>query len=137
MYLFCLFSCKVGISGYFLYYLIDRRCTWCTQHSFSIRCDYFCSNSIANVICSLLFGERYDYSDLEFKEMRHLVDDGFLLVGKTYDLNFVPEMRFMPSMKEQYSKFFLKRHQFQSPIQNGFLGLLCLTFKAKAKHFTD
>ena len=59
------------------------------------------------MICSLLFGERYEYSDLEFQEMRHIVDEGFLLMDKTYALNYVPEMRFMPSMKEQYSMHFI------------------------------
>ncbi len=64
---------------------------------------YFCSKAVPNVMCSLLFGERYEYSDLEFTEMRHLIAEEFLLMDKTFLLNYVPEMRFIPSMREQYS----------------------------------
>ena len=38
-------------------------------------------NAVANIICSLLFGNRYEYGDKEFAEIQHSTDKIFEFLG--------------------------------------------------------
>ena len=38
-------------------------------------------NAVANIICSLLFGKRYEYGNKEFIELQHCIDKIFEFIG--------------------------------------------------------
>lgn len=40
------------------------------------------NNAVSNVICSVIFGDRFDYSDLLFQKMIHLLRESFELAAK-------------------------------------------------------
>ncbi|EHB10399.1 Cytochrome P450 2J2 [Heterocephalus glaber] len=57
------------------------------------------NNAVSNIICSIIFGERFDYQDAEFQELLRLLDEVTHLegspVGQLY--NFFPRiMEFLP-----------------------------------------
>ncbi len=54
------------------------------------------SVSVSNVICALLFGERYDHDDAAFLSMRRCVSDAFAELDHNFELDFFPFLRFLP-----------------------------------------
>lgn len=55
--------------------------------------------AIANIICSIAFGNRFDYEDPLFIKFLQIFDENMKLAGSTAILNFFPWLRFVPGDK--------------------------------------
>ena len=55
-----------------------------------------CSISICNVICSIVFGRRYDFADEELLQLVHYFHEIFRLSGGVAILNIFPVLQFLP-----------------------------------------
>ncbi|XP_038058684.1 cytochrome P450 2J6-like [Patiria miniata] len=53
-------------------------------------------NAVSNVICSVVFGKRYEYSDKEFQKLLFLLGQNVKLLGAGGALNFFPALRYLP-----------------------------------------
>ncbi|XP_022106868.1 cytochrome P450 2J6-like [Acanthaster planci] len=53
-------------------------------------------NAVANVICSVIFGKRYEYSDREFTRLQGLLGRNVELLGAGGAVNFFPGLRHLP-----------------------------------------
>ncbi|KAK6170952.1 hypothetical protein SNE40_019230 [Patella caerulea] len=58
----------------------------------------------SNIISSLVYGNRFDYDNLVFKEYLNGVDEMFEDLGSTAVLNFLPVLRFMPGDLFKYKR---------------------------------
>ena len=61
------------------------------------------STSVSNVICALLFGERYSHDDDEFVRLMQALHDVFEYFVKSRTGDFIPVLRFLPSYKRAIS----------------------------------
>ncbi|XP_059161817.1 cytochrome P450 2B2-like [Physella acuta] len=52
--------------------------------------------SVSNVTCSLMFGHRFDYDDVEFQRLLSLMRDVMSNVQMNSLLNFIPLLKFVP-----------------------------------------
>ncbi|XP_033742682.1 cytochrome P450 2F2-like [Pecten maximus] len=52
--------------------------------------------SVSNVICSLIFGRRFDHGDETFETLLELLDQNFKLVGQTGIIGIFPCLRYLP-----------------------------------------
>ncbi|XP_021364056.1 cytochrome P450 2J2-like isoform X2 [Mizuhopecten yessoensis] len=52
--------------------------------------------SVSNVICSLIFGRRFEHGDKTFESVLDLLDQNFKLAGQTGILGIFPILRFLP-----------------------------------------
>uniref|UniRef100_A0A8C4R1H1 Uncharacterized protein n=1 Tax=Eptatretus burgeri TaxID=7764 RepID=A0A8C4R1H1_EPTBU len=61
------------------------------------------NSAVANIICSMLFGQRYEYDDEKFVQLLHLLNEDFVLLGnasaKVY--NFCPFMHYLPGSHQK------------------------------------
>ncbi len=57
--------------------------------------------SVANIICSMLFGERYDHNNDEFKSFLNAVDDVFLGIEGCFAAIYAPLLRFFVTKANQ------------------------------------
>lgn len=55
--------------------------------------------SVANVICGMCFGRRYDHNDQELLSLVNLSDEFVQVVGSGNPADFIPLLRFIPSPK--------------------------------------
>ncbi|KAJ3594071.1 hypothetical protein NHX12_006403 [Muraenolepis orangiensis] len=53
--------------------------------------------SVANVICGMCFGRRYDHEDQELVSLVNLSDEFGMVVGSGNPADFIPLLRFLPS----------------------------------------
>ncbi|XP_063793797.1 cytochrome P450 2F2-like [Pseudophryne corroboree] len=63
--------------------------------------------SVSNVICSVLFGKRFDYKDEEFQNLMHCVQDNVKIMCNPWGLlyNIYPEfMKYIPGPHKQLMK---------------------------------
>ncbi|XP_014666149.1 PREDICTED: cytochrome P450 2B5-like [Priapulus caudatus] len=54
--------------------------------------------AIANVICTMVFGERFEHGDAEFKYMFQLFEDSLRLAEFAGAVNFLPFLRHFPNL---------------------------------------
>ena len=54
------------------------------------------TNAVSNVICSLVFGKRYDYDDETFKSYIGRLNDHVKYIGRTQLINVFPFLRYCP-----------------------------------------
>ncbi|XP_078584741.1 cytochrome P450 2J2-like [Branchiostoma floridae x Branchiostoma japonicum] len=52
--------------------------------------------TVANVICSMVFGKRYDYGDETFRELSGAIDSVIVKIGAGQIMNVFPFLRFVP-----------------------------------------
>ncbi len=57
--------------------------------------------SVANIICSMLFGERYDHDDDEFKSFIEAIDNVLLAIEECGPAVYVPWLRFFVKEADQ------------------------------------
>ncbi|XP_022080018.1 cytochrome P450 2J6-like [Acanthaster planci] len=60
-------------------------------------------NAVSNVICSVVFGRRFEYTDSRFKRLLEILNELFELIGAGGVIQFVPifaKMRFLPLVKQ-------------------------------------
>ncbi|XP_063793790.1 cytochrome P450 2F2-like [Pseudophryne corroboree] len=65
--------------------------------------------SVSNIICSVLFGKRFDYQDKDFHSLMHCLQDTFGIMSNPWGLiyNIYPNlMRYMPGPHKQLTKNF-------------------------------
>ena len=59
------------------------------------------------MICSLLFGERYSYSDKEFAKLRKCVDDAFKIMDQNYEVDFIPFLKYLPYYRKALGMIYI------------------------------
>ncbi|XP_028332664.1 cytochrome P450 1A1 [Gouania willdenowi] len=72
--------------------------------------------SVANVICGICFGRRYDHHDKELLSLVNLSDEFVKVTGSGYPADFIPVLRFLPnktlkafvSINERFKNFVSK-----------------------------
>ncbi|KAM4695602.1 cytochrome P450 2G1-like [Rhinophrynus dorsalis] len=69
---------------------------------------YYCSQVASNIICSLIFGQRFEYDDPEFRRLMHIIDEIFRTMssfwGQLYD-SFDVVMRYLPGPHHRTVKY--------------------------------
>ncbi|XP_072039612.1 cytochrome P450 2J4-like [Amphiura filiformis] len=53
------------------------------------------SNAVSNIICAVVFGKRFEYSDTKFHELLHLLDKQFQDTGAGIAAAFIPIVRYL------------------------------------------
>ncbi|XP_022095813.1 cytochrome P450 2J6-like [Acanthaster planci] len=76
------------------------------------------SNAVSNVICSVIFGKRYDYNEKDFQKLLSLIGENFQLLGVGGVLNFIPVLRHLPFIHID------KLESNVAELRNFFLGLI-------------
>ncbi|XP_048361641.1 cytochrome P450 2J2-like [Sphaerodactylus townsendi] len=65
------------------------------------------NNAVSNIICSVTFGDRYDYHDSQFRKLLHLLDEALYLQGsvwsQVYDV-FPTIMKYLPGPHQTLRK---------------------------------
>lgn len=72
--------------------------------------------SVANVICGICFGRRYDHNDQELLSLVNIGDEFVQVVGSGYPADFIPILQYLPSatmkkfvaINDRFSNFILK-----------------------------
>ncbi|XP_072273806.1 cytochrome P450 2K1-like [Pyxicephalus adspersus] len=112
------------------------------------------NNAVSNVICSFMFGERFDYNDPTFKKILQISSEFAKLAGspKVLMYNFFPRIAYLFGAHKQIvqyhnelSKFFLKRikqlrQEFDKNAISGFIGAYLMKQEqesAKAENYFD
>ncbi|XP_069500534.1 cytochrome P450 2G1-like [Ambystoma mexicanum] len=84
---------------------------------------YFFSKAVSNVICSIVFGNRFDYEDKKFLALLQLFNSNFRFLSSSWGqiLNQFPAIRFLPGphnaffrevkMLKRFVKEDIKEHQ--------------------------
>ncbi|CAI5777055.1 cytochrome P450 2J2-like isoform X1 [Podarcis lilfordi] len=57
------------------------------------------NNAVSNIICSITFGDRFDYHDSRFQKLLHLLDEALLLQGSLWSIlyDIIPSvMKYLP-----------------------------------------
>ncbi|XP_048362064.1 cytochrome P450 2J2-like isoform X2 [Sphaerodactylus townsendi] len=65
------------------------------------------NNAVSNIICSLTFGDRYDYHDSQFRKLLHLLDEALFLQGSVWSqvYNVFPAiMKYLPGPHQTVRK---------------------------------
>ncbi|XP_029650979.1 cytochrome P450 2J5-like [Octopus sinensis] len=62
--------------------------------------------AVANVICSLMFGRRFDYDNPQFKKYVHGIDENFKNIGLSAIVNFFPMLEHLPGDPFKFKKIF-------------------------------
>jgi hypothetical protein len=65
---------------------------------------YLVQVSVSNVICSIVFGARYKYSDPYFKKYIEVLNETFKVLGDCGPLNIFPILRYLPFNMFQVDK---------------------------------
>ncbi|XP_011300426.1 cytochrome P450 18a1 [Fopius arisanus] len=60
--------------------------------------------SISNVICSIIMSVRFHHGDTRFRRFMNLVDEGFRLFGSIHFVNFIPILKYLPSLRKTRNK---------------------------------
>nr|BAP87034.1 cytochrome P450 2A [Oryzias latipes] len=71
--------------------------------------------SVANVICGMCFGRRYDHHDQELVGLVNLSEDFVQVTGSGNPADFIPALRYLPS--KAMKKFVEINNRFQSFVQ--------------------
>ncbi|XP_069508830.1 cytochrome P450 2D15-like isoform X1 [Ambystoma mexicanum] len=84
---------------------------------------FLVNNAVANVICSIIFGDRFEYTDKKFQKLLHLLEEGLKTGGGLLPqmMNLVPPLRNIPWLLRKviqpqmdifsYFKEIIKEHQ--------------------------
>lgn len=62
--------------------------------------------AVANVICSLMFGRRFDYNNPQFKKYVRGIDENFKNIGLSAIVNFFPLLEHLPGDPFNFKKIF-------------------------------
>ncbi|XP_038058681.1 cytochrome P450 2J6-like [Patiria miniata] len=105
------------------------------------------SNAVSNVICSVIFGKRYEYADGEFKNLLSMLGENVKLFGSGGAMLFFPALRYLPFMSTdklesnmEAIRLFLTRiidnHRAIFDLDNldDFIDAYLMELKAGAKH---
>ena len=63
------------------------------------------NTSVANVICSLLYGEGYDHDDRDFQELMKTVDEIIEGINSDSELDYIPLIQFWPGYTAALNTF--------------------------------
>ena len=59
---------------------------------------YILSCCVSNIICAVVFGHRFEYSDPEFKLYMKIMSESINIVGSNGILSVFPWLRYLPGM---------------------------------------
>lgn len=57
---------------------------------------YCIQTAFSNIICTISFGQRFDYEDLEFKELLNIFEENMRVSGATAMVNYFPFLEYLP-----------------------------------------
>ncbi|XP_014665615.1 PREDICTED: cytochrome P450 2B4-like isoform X1 [Priapulus caudatus] len=66
-------------------------------------------NAVSNVICNIVFGNRFDYDDAEFREMLERLNISVRNSSVSGLINFMPFLRFVPGLGRELMQGFAAR----------------------------
>ena len=58
-------------------------------HGKSFNAKHLFDNAVSNIICSLLFGDRYEYGDAEFKDLIEILDKIFEFLATSVMVSYL------------------------------------------------
>ncbi|XP_071088224.1 cytochrome P450 2U1-like [Haliotis cracherodii] len=75
-----------------------------TERGQGFDCTRLVQNAVSNVICSTMFGKRFEYTDPRFITFLKAIDENFANVGAAGVLNVLPFLRFLPGDLFKFKK---------------------------------
>lgn len=66
--------------------------------------EHMLSGVMGNIICTIICGKRFEYTDPTFLSCLNTMEEGFKLVKLAMGINFIPFLRFVPKMNAIYLK---------------------------------
>ncbi|XP_043922127.1 cytochrome P450 2D10-like isoform X2 [Protopterus annectens] len=75
---------------------------------------FIINNAVSNVICSIIFGQRFDYEDKKFLELLHLFEENLKVLSGVWAemLNIIPWAAHLPGPHQQIFKVQRKMKEF-------------------------
>ncbi|CRL05883.1 CLUMA_CG019030, isoform A [Clunio marinus] len=69
------------------------------ETSHTVDLDPFFAVSVSNVICNLLMSVRFTRDDPKFIKFNRMIDEGMILFGQIYTIDYFPVTQYLPGMK--------------------------------------
>ncbi|XP_072043074.1 cytochrome P450 2J4-like [Amphiura filiformis] len=78
---------------------------------------YLIGNAVSNVICSVVFGQRYEYTDEDFKELLSIINQQLTILGAGGLLPLIPFMKyFRPELSRLFKENMERQIKFVNKI---------------------
>ena len=76
------------------------------QKGIAFDAKYIVSNSVSNIICSVVFGTRFEYSDPKFKNYMHIMTESMEIVSNSGIISVFPWLTKLPGKYVLYTTHF-------------------------------
>lgn len=77
----------------------------------SIDLDPFFAVSVSNVICNLLMSVRFTRDDPKFIRFNQMIEEGMILFGKIYTVDYIPITQYLPAVQSAKSQIAANRRE--------------------------
>lgn len=70
-----------------------------SEKSQTVDLEPFFAVSVSNVICNLLMSVRFSRDDPKFVKFNHMIEEGMILFGRIYTVDYIPIIQHLPAIK--------------------------------------
>lgn len=74
------------------------------EKSHTVDLEPYFAVSVSNVICSLLMSVRFTRNDPQFIRFNRMIEEGMILFGKIYTVDYIPITQYLPAVQSAKSK---------------------------------
>lgn len=81
------------------------------EKSHTVDLDPFFAVSVSNVICNLLMSVRFSRDDPKFIRFNQMIEEGMILFGKIYTVDYIPITQYLPAVQSAKSQIAANRRE--------------------------
>lgn len=81
------------------------------EKSHTVDLDPFFAVSVSNVICNLLMSVRFTRNDPKFIRFNRMIEEGMILFGKIYTVDYIPITQYLPAVQSAKSQIAENRRE--------------------------